>query len=141
GRAARAGLAERDSFALEVGEGMDRALRPDDEVGGFRKEAGDRPQPAQRTGFGEHIDAGIRPTGQIGLREAGFELTAVDQAEVLDRAGRRLGDRDEPAHATTAATAAGRAIGRTGDGAGHEPADLEKAAPGRRGADAEKPRL
>ncbi len=72
---------------------MDRALRLDHEVGSFGKEAGDRPQPAQRARFGEQIDAGIRPAGQIGLREAGFELTAVDPAKVFDRTGRRLGDR------------------------------------------------
>src|SRR5229473_1698165 len=44
-----------------------------------------------------------------------IELSAIDQAEVLDRARRRLGDHDEAAHAATPAAAAGRAIGRARD--------------------------
>src|SRR5207249_9602162 len=133
-------LADRDPFALEVGERLYRALRQDDEVGGFGKEAGDRPQLAQRA-LGEQLHAGISPAGEIGLSKAGFEWPAVDLAEVLDRAGRRLGDRDEAAHPATPAATAGRAIGRARDCAGHQAADLEKATPGRRRADAEKPRL
>ena len=70
GGAARAGLADRDRLALQIGERADRAVGADDEMRDRREQAGDRAQLAQRPAIGEQLDAVIGPAGQIGLGKA-----------------------------------------------------------------------
>ena len=112
-----------------------------DDVQRLGEQAGDRPQPRHRALVGKGAGAGIGHCRQIGLGKARFELAAVDQPQIVDRASRRLRHRHQPGHAAAAGRAAGRALDRARYGAGDDAADLEKAAAGRRRADAEKPAL
>ena len=72
---------------------------------------------------------GARRRAVVFIVLTGLELAVADQPEVLDRARRRLGDRNEPAHPIAAATLAGRPNGWARDCAGDKTADLEEAAP------------
>src|SRR5437762_11937549 len=97
-------------------------------MGGLGEQARDRPQLPLRTGLGEDLAAVIGPPRQIGLGETGFDLAAVDLAEVLDRAGRRLCHRDQTGNAAGAAMTADRAAGRSRNGGGDDTADFEETA-------------
>ena len=120
---------------------MDRAVRAHHQMGGLGEQAGDCPQLPLRAGLGEDLAAVIGPARQIGLGETGFDLAAVDLAEVLDRSGCRLRHRNQAGDAASAAMTAGRAAGRSRDGGGDDTADFEEAAAGRRRADSKKARL
>jgi hypothetical protein len=117
------------------------ATDADDDVQGLGKEARDHTQPAHRPFVGELAGAAIGQHREIGLDEPRFDLAAIDETQILHRSLGCLCHRDQPRHAAIAAAGAWRAFDRARNRAGDDPADLEKAAAGRRGADPEEARL
>ena len=82
--------------------------------------------------------AGVRPVGDVRLREARLHLAGGDAVDVGDRSVRRDGGRDQARHAAAAALVAGARARRVGNGVGDQAADRVVGAGGAAGADAEE---
>src|SRR5205814_5052813 len=118
-------LAKPDAFALEVAQGLDRAVPRDDDVDALGEERRDRAQIGDRALALEDAEAVMGPGGDVGLAKRRFELTAADQIDVLHRALRRLRHGDEAGNAAIAAALAIGRARRAGDRAGEDAADLK----------------